>query len=326
MIEYLSPIAQTQARLERGRQLANIDNLSHWLPVALTPELGLSWRWIGAQRLQQPFFADEFKAQPIEQRQFCHTSQEQSRRLLQSGVSLSPAAIIFHSSRCGSTLLMQLLACLPQCLSLSEAPLLEHGLHALHHGAPPALLQLLLQALMQRRFAQEKYAILKPDCWHLFDFARLQEALPDCPKYFLYRTPEQVLASHMRQRGPQMIPGLLPSQRLGFSCDVEYQAWPAWFLQQLFHRALQHAKAGELQLLNYRQLPDLLWDNLLPAWRIALEPGQLAQLQERSTRHAKHGQAWQGDPHGTAPAPPALQAAYEALEDWRISRQTPALL
>lgn len=324
MPTYLSPIARTQANLARGRTVSSLTSLSDWLPVALTPEQGLTWRWLGAQGLQQPFFADEFRSQPAAQRQIAHTSPQQTRDLLQSNTILSPNAIIFHSSRCGSTLLMQLLANLAQCQQLAEPGILEHALQALAQGADPGLLNLVLQALSVQRLPEQQHLILKPDCWHLFDFARLQTALPNTPKYFLYREPSAVLASHQRQCGPQMVPGMLDGNRLGFHASGRFEDWPAQFLQQLFARALHHAQGGELELINYSQLPHILWEYLLPAWGIHPSARELQQMQERCTRHAKHGQEWQGDPAAALNCPPALQCAYAALETCRLSQTSQA--
>ena len=48
---------------------------------------------------------------------------------------------------------------------------------------------------------------VKFDSWNTLDLALIRRAFPDVPWIFLYRDPVEVIVSHMRQRGSQMIPG-----------------------------------------------------------------------------------------------------------------------
>lgn len=52
-------------------------------------------------------------------------------------------------------------------------------------------------------------ALLFPGMAGSDNIALLRKAFPDAPYLFLYREPQAVLASHQRQRGPQMIPSML---------------------------------------------------------------------------------------------------------------------
>jgi hypothetical protein len=72
----------------------------------------------------------------------------------------------------------------------------------------------MVAALGQAR-AGESRLFLKLDCWHVRDLPLFRRAFPDTPWVFLYREPVEVLVSHLRRRGVQMIPELVPSARLG---------------------------------------------------------------------------------------------------------------
>ncbi len=299
----------------RGQRLSHMTEPSEWLPVDWRNGEML-WRHLGAQALDTPFFADQFLSQNPAQRLLYGSDLASTRQLLQAGRICTPSAIIFHSSRCGSTLLMQMLACLPHCIALSEPPLLDACLQALHDGqAGPEWLALSLQALSLARLPQQQYMILKTDCWQLPELPLLRAALPQVPMYFLYREPAAVLASHQRQCGPQMIPGMLDAARLGLPPqEVSFADWPAHLLLHLLQQAQQLHHTHGLQLLNYSELPTLVWQTLLPAWGIACSPAQLQAMQGRSARHGKSLQPWQGE-HLPLQAPaPALQQAYLALE------------
>lgn len=278
------------------QQTNSISNWCDWFPITLDDD-SLIWRSI-EQRFTTPFFADMLSHQPPEQRQFCRTPLD---NLPQLSATLAPSAFIFHTSRCGSTLLTQMLATLPQCIAVSEAPIIDVCLRAapatLSTAARLALLRYVILALGQRR-QQESHCIIKLDCWHLPWLPLLRAAFPETPCWFLYREPQAVLASHQRQRGPQMVPGIIfPAQlhdQVGGPqlTPGDLDGYCLQVLALLFQTALAAGQAGQpgqsdLQLMHYRQLPALLWQHLLP--QLGINPGteQQSAMQARAGFHAK---------------------------------------
>jgi hypothetical protein len=303
---------------------AGLDSMRDWFPVALDGQ-AVGWRHLPG-RFSEPFFGDTLRAQPREDRLVCHTPYD---RLGEVGDTLAPSVFIFHSSRCGSTLLAQMLAALPQCVVHSEPPAIDdffsrHG-DAPHAQAAP-LLRLLLGALGQRRSAADTHYIVKLDCWHMRHLPLLRAAFPDTPFWFLYREPAAILASHRRQRGPQMVPGLVLPREIGAGVEPwDLEAYCAAVLRHIFGVALAHA--GQLRLLDYRQLPDVVWEELLAELGLAPAAGQLEALRARSRFHAKAAsQVFSGDPapqREAAPHLPQLLAGlaplYAQLEALRLS-------
>jgi hypothetical protein len=295
-----------------------------WLPVALD-EQGVSWRHLPG-RLTAPFFGDSLRAQPREERRVCHTAYD---RLADVGATLAPRLFIFHSSRCGSTLLAQMLAALPQCVVHSEPPVLDDFFS--RHGEQPhaqavPLLRALAGALGQRLSAVETHYIVKLDCWHIRHLPLLRAAFPDTPFWFLYREPAAILASHRRQRGPQMVPGLVLPPAVGAGVEPwDLEGYCAAVLRHIFGEALAHA--GQLRLLDYRQLPGVMWEELLAELGLAPDPQQRAALQARAGFHAKAGsRVFNGDPQPQQAAPPhlpqllaTLAPLYAALEARRLA-------
>ncbi len=174
-------------------------------------------------------------------------------------------------SRCGSTLVAQLLAALPQNIVISEAGPVDAVLRANWHDPSITSAQRIawLRALLSvyaRPRNGEQHFYVKFDSWHTLELPLIQAAFPDVPWIFLYRDPVQVLVSHQRQRGSQMVPGLLPPQWLGLEPAVAGRSgsldeYGARVLQRVCHAALQHLNA-RARLINYQQLPAAVWTEL----------------------------------------------------------------
>lgn len=307
--------------------------MRHWFPVAAggTP-LQVSWRHAGALRFTDPFFDNTFARQDAAQRRRCDTP---AAALDATGPALAPDAFIFHVSRCGSTLLTQMLAALPQCVVMSEPPIVDAVLRRHHDEQQPpadtaALLRRVVGALGQRRFEGESHLFIKLDCWHIHSLALIRLAFPATPCLFLYREPGAVLASHRRQRGPQMVPGLLHPGLLPPAPAAlppgDLDGYAAHVLEGFLDAALAHA--GELTLLNYAGLPQLVGASLLPRFGIGCTQEQHDLLRQRSAFHAKQPRMqFDGDPPAVAPLPHSGAAAlagltqrYHALESRRMAQ------
>lgn len=298
-----------------------LDSLRDWFPVALDDEQ-VGWRHL-PERFTAPFFADTLAGQPHAARRVCHTPHDWLER---TGPAIPPSAFVFHASRCGSTLLAQMLASLPQCVVLSEPPVVDDFLKR-YGAAPPQValpgLRRLLRALGQQRHGATRF-IVKLDCWHLPHLPLLRAAFPDTPCWFLYREPGAILESHRRQRGPQMVPGMVFPPAFGAGlAPGDLDGWCARVIAHIFDTALAHA--GALRLLEYRQLPSLVWEELLDQLGIDCTPQQHAALRERAGFHAKSARApFAGDPAPQAPTAPhlleMLAPSYARLEALRLGR------
>jgi hypothetical protein len=64
----------------------------------------------------------------------------------------------------------------------------------------------------------------------------------------------------------------------------ELDGYAVLVLASLFNAALPHAAAGQLQLIHYKQLPNLVFSDLLPRFGLAPFPAQLQAM--RARRHA----------------------------------------
>ncbi|MBB5367119.1 MULTISPECIES: hypothetical protein [unclassified Janthinobacterium] len=302
-----------------------------WYPVSVDAgkdAIAMCWRDMGNTRFSDSFFENTLARQPREERRVCRTPLS---ALAQLEDSLAPAAFFFHISRCGSTLLTQMLATLPHCVVMSEPPIID-SLLRLHHDSSAidsiALLRLAMLAMGQRRFGHEAHYVIKFDCWHIHSLDLIRQAFPGTPCFFLYREPQAVLASHQRQRGPQMVPGMLHPALLPLPehalAPGDLDGYAGLVLASLYETAHRHAAAGKLALINYSQLPGIVFSELLERLGIKPTAEQLQTMRERSGRHAKYGTAFNGDLQAPAgcrlPAIAAqLQPGYLALEALRAA-------
>ncbi|OEZ46469.1 hypothetical protein JAB1_49500 [Janthinobacterium sp. MP5059B] len=328
-------LAQQERLLARGETVAWHEgmDLRGWYPLYVErgdalADAAMCWRELGETAFSDAFFVNTLTRQPHEERRVCRTP---LAALATLGDCLAPDAFIFHVSRCGSTLLSQLLASLPQCIVMSEPPVID-SLLRLHYdsGDPAASITLLRQAILalgQRRSGEESHFIIKFDCWHIHSLDLLRQAFPGTPCLFVYREPLAVLASHQRQRGPQMVPGMLHPAQLPLPAHQlapgDIDGYTGLVLASLLNAALSHAAAGQLQLIDYKQLPGILFSDLLARFGIATTATQLQAMRARGGVHAKYGTVYHGDPpvpaaDGLAAIAAQLQPGYLALEALRL--------
>jgi hypothetical protein len=258
-----------------------------WLPAEVDSGPTVTWRGFGRRRLLEPFYADDVT----------RAGYRPLNRLVRLRTPLpapgdrpshAPDGLIFHMSRCGSTLAAQMLAAWPANVVISEAPPIDAVLRLeADDETKVARLRAMVAALGQAR-AGESRLFLKLDCWHVRDLPLFRRAFPDTPWVFLYREPVEVLVSHLRRRGVQMIPELVPSARLGLDTPIAPDAdYCAQVLAALCEAAARHHAAGGGRLVNYRDLPQALLTRVLPHFGVAPSDDEAATMRAAGSRDAK---------------------------------------
>jgi hypothetical protein len=213
-------------------------DLANWTPVALnlaTEVPSIDWGDLRGVRFTEPFFHQTVErwagqaSAPLVRTDLAALAQ------LDDQPSLDPSALIFHLSRCGSTLLSRLLATVPGMLVVSEpAPINTLLLAAREDEAAARALRLLVRALGRRRFGDERHYVLKLSSWNVLRFELYRRAFPTVPVIWLQRAPVDVMASllarppgwlelmhHPREAEALFGPGLEPAQGSdGFAIEV----------------------------------------------------------------------------------------------------------
>lgn len=308
-----------------------------WLPIRIWGSAGqwqVDWCWFGDTPLHQPFFRDaveEALRLPFNQafRRQTPLSALTDWQTLSPG--LAPSAFILHASRCGSTLISQMLARLDDHVVISEPPPLDTLLRSeLPVAERRAAITGLLSAYGQRRRGREQRLVIKLDAWNIGEWPWLHECFPDTPWLFVYRDPLEIAVSHLRRPGMHMVPGMLGECVLDDDLPfVGREDFIARRLGRLLEAGRLHCADFDGLAVNYSELPEAMTGRLARFFQ--LSPEQCEQALAGSAQHAKQpSQTFVADGESKRrEASPLLQARvegcarapYEALELLRLGRQ-----
>src|SRR5258708_6325171 len=109
-----------------------------------------------------------------------------------------PTGFIFHASRCGSTLVAQMLASLPRNIVLSEPAILDSVLYPPTCGRSTTdaeqlqLLRAVVGALGYPRHPGEQQCFVKFSSRAISKMPLIQSVFPEVPWIFLYREPLEI--------------------------------------------------------------------------------------------------------------------------------------
>jgi hypothetical protein len=287
----------------------------HRAPTALT----VDWCNLGDLRFTDPFFhqtvgrALTSPARMVFRRE---TPVDFPGGLACALPGLTPSGFIFHMSRCGSTLVSQMLAALPRNIVISEPPALNQLLR-LSQGSATAMragwVRGLVNAWSRPRNGAEDRFFLKFDSWHIRELPLIVEAFPEVPWIFLYRDPIEVMVSHRRMPGVQMVPNMLDPRRLGLDpASIERAKLSehcARVLSQLFAAALEFFPMGRGRLVNYIELPEAVTGSIARHFGSDFTAPERAKMAEVTTAHAKNPKF--------AFAPDSAEKQREASEEMR---------
>lgn len=306
-------------------------NLHGWLPIGIWRS-GLGWRvdwcWFGDRALHQPFFrdaVDQALRLPFNQALRRETSLAALDEWRHGSPGLAPSAFVFHASRCGSTLISQMLAQLDSHIVISEPPPLDTLLRAeLPQEARVRAIQGLLSAYGQVRRPAESRLVIKLDAWNIGEQALLRQCFPTTPWLFVYRDPLEIAVSHLRRPGMHMVPGMIGPSVLDAGGFTDRESFIARRLGRLLQKGLDRAREFDGLLLNYQELPAAM-DGRLGDF-FGLTAAQRRAVFACTERHAKQpDQAFQDDVADKRQA--ASPALVEQVQRWargpyeRLERQ-----
>jgi hypothetical protein len=273
-----------------------------WLPIGtswVNAQLYVQWTYFGEQRLREPFFEGSVQRclfRPFNRLFRYSTPITKLADWLQVHPGLRPSGFIFHMSRCGSTLVTQMLAAQAANVVISEASPIDAIVRARYarpdlSGEQQALwLIWMIGALGQPRCGDESHYFIKLDCWHTLALPLFRQAFPDVPWVFLYRDPVEVLVSQSRMPGMQMIPGVLGPDLFGVASSsdlLQPEDYCARVLARICEPVLQNYAKGTSLLVDYRQLPLALWTTIMPHFGMECSNSDRAAMAEVARHDAK---------------------------------------
>jgi hypothetical protein len=281
-----------------------VSQLDGWSPIRFYWQQSsaiVDWCYVGDCRFTDPFFdqtIDRCLRNPSNVLFRHQTPIEILGEYREARPGLPPTGFIFHLSRCGSTLVSQMLAALPQNVVIAEAAPIDTLLRArfqkqdLTDAMLAAWLRWMISALGQRRSGEEKHLFIKFDSWSLLDLSNIRRAFPDVPWIFMYREPVEVLVSQLRRRGAHLIPGVLDPGLFGMDHSSVLQMQPTEYcarvLAAVCDAALQNHNSGDSIFINYDQLPDAALSPLLDFFHVEYTSSDIERMRHASQFNAKN--------------------------------------
>lgn len=296
---FLRPDPLGLARFEPRSATAQERLSRYWLPTGLVSngaQVLVDWAHFGTAPLHEPFFEYPLRRarqHPISQLyRWCTPLASLEGASVREGHGLD--GLVFHMSRCGSTLVAQALAAMPGHVVLSEPAPFDELLQVCASRNDIALetraswLRGMAAALCSERSGTLRRRFLKTDCWHVGALPLLRAAFPDTPWIFLYRDPYDVLISHERVPGGQTLPG--PHAALvGIDDPAALPGldFTARVLAATCHKAADHAAIGGGLFLDYSEMPQAFLTHVLPHFGIDPDPVELDAISDALARDAK---------------------------------------
>jgi len=318
-----------------------MNDFENWLPYKLVKEDGmLRFYWFNTygQPFKEPFFEETISlCRTKELRNLLHPSVSDYNTMLDWAAAfdeIQPSAIIFHISRCGSTLLSQMLATSGDNIVLAEVPVFDDILR-LPFKEPvideTETSKLFVAALRYHGSKDNSYkntkkntkqVFIKTDSWHLFFYSQLRALFPLVPFILMYRTPDEVFRSHRKQPGMQSVRGLIEPQIFGISTsDVETMSpdvYLASVLENYLSTYIKIIANDKLCLpINYNEGIKEILAKMGAFTHMKISRADLQKMNDRSMYHSKKpNELFHEDEIKTIP--PCLAKAmqlYEQLED-----------
>ena len=148
-------------------------------------------------------------------------------------------------------------------------------------------------ALAQAGRATEQRCYIKLDSWHCLQIDLITRTFPGVPWVFLMRDPVEVIVSHLRLPGVQMVPGLvappLPGIGLLEAVTMPRAEYAARMLGALCEAVLKHIKrdAGPGLLVDHSRLAQDLRCRLLPHLGVDWIDDEVDPVDTAQARNAK---------------------------------------
>lgn len=280
-----------------------------WLPTSVVPSVqgpAINWAHFAGAPLAESFFTESLRragARPLNRLLPLRTPLQDLVDSPPIEDALAPDGFIFHMSRCGSTLVSQMLAAVPGTIAVSEPPPVDAvvrmtGMAPQPFGWQVRALQAMVAALGRNRSGDARRYFIKTDAWHILALPLFRAAFPSVPWVFLYRDPIEVIVSQMRMSGMMAIPEILSPEMFGIDMAdvIPSPDYCSRVMAALCTAAVEGYGAGGGILVNYSELPDAVSGRLLD--HFGIEPGadDLAAMTDATRRDVKNSdQSFQPD-------------------------------
>jgi hypothetical protein len=286
-----------------------VESLKGWLPVdavVVEGRPGLSWLEMADVPLSEPFFQQTVeRARSQNGRRELFTEFDVLLQLEKTLDSVPPTGFIFHSSRCGSTLVANACRAINNSIVLSEPPPLDKLIARLITDAPQhsprsaiysVFIRGVVHALAQRRNGNERHLFIKFACCSFSQLDRIRRIWPNVPWLFLYRDPIETMVSNITTIPPWLVDD--DRRVLASITNVSATEVAAMSLEELCARTIgslyqtAHRLANDGgMLLNYSQLSVPVISSVLKFFNVSPSSEELETIARTSRIYSKEASA-----------------------------------
>jgi hypothetical protein len=276
-------------------------DLKGFLPVdavVVDGRPGLQWMDMSGVSLAEPFFQQTVERVRDGRREL-FTEFDVLLQLEKQLDSVPPTGFIFHSSRCGSTLVSNACRAINNSIVLSEANAIDKLIARLITDAGDVktslysvILRGVVHALAQRRTDNEEHLFIKFACCSFALIEQIKRIWPNVPWLFLYRDPVETIVSNLKDVPPWMldndrrvlasITGASPAE----VAEMSLEELCARTIGSLFSTAHRLANGDEL-LLNYKQLSVPVISSVLRFFKVSPSATELETIEHGSRMYSK---------------------------------------
>ena len=247
--------------------------------------------------LTEPFFQQTVERARRENRAERFTEFDVLLQLEKELNSVEPTGFIFHSSRCGSTLVANACRAVSNSIVLSEANAIDKLIarfitdadNPVKESLYSVFLRGVVHALAQRRTANEQHLFIKFACCSFAQLERIKRIWPNMPWLFLYRDPVETIVSNMRDVPPWLIDNdrrVLSSIIGSDTSEMSREELCARTIGSLYSTAYKLANDNSM-LLNYKQLSVPVIARILNFFNVSLSSEELETIARTSGVYSK---------------------------------------
>ena len=277
----------------------NVATLKNWTPYRIrVRENSVHWIDLGKTPFTGPSFsyAIERTAATRPQLDIVESNLSTIEKLREINPGLAPRGFVFHTGRCGSTLLANVLGAMQRHVVLHEPEPVDTILTAKPSRYPLkrriSLLQGAISALGQRRLGVEEALVIKLNSWHILKRYRelIMQAYPDCKWVFIYRDPVEVMMSLLSMRNVRRSTYFIHKNYSGLSYEERLGCGMAELVARSVGRyceAAAEAADDNTLLINYSQLSPEIFRQALDFFELTVTDDEFEATCGLREYHAK---------------------------------------
>lgn len=277
-------------------------SLKNWIPYKLMPaenDLLCDWLYVANQQFKESLFVETIsKCKQLPENLNHQKNITSLSSLLEWSKTIDavePSTFIFHVSRCGSTMVSQLLAIRDEHMVLSEVPFFDDVLRMPGKGKfeNAALLKEVIEFYCQKRNGTENKVFIKTDSWHIVFYKEIRRMFPHVPFILLYRRPDEVVKSLNRAPGIHCIPQFIAPEFFDIKDEIitttDFYDYPIKVIEKYMEAYIDVVlNDSNSFLLNYKQGMLKIMEEIRNIVGIKFTEWEWERMKERLFYHSKY--------------------------------------